>query len=161
MTKELYHTRQTTVHYNYLHVYPFPFIPFNTNYKRTDSVNRESTILRLRNALDQESKYWQKVRKILTRIKVLRVVVVHLLWSQVNTTVQRLAADKGELLRQHADEVDQYERRIRSLTEEVCWFHFNAWLLFWGRCLLNSFTLYLLYFCENAVFQSSEHLIAN
>lgn len=71
----------------------------------------------------------KKVRKILTRIKVLRVVVVvvHLSWSQVNTTVQRLAADKGEILRQHADEVDQYERRIRSLTEEVCWFHFNAW----------------------------------
>lgn len=42
-----------------------------------------------------------------------------LLLSQVNNTVQRLAADKGELLQQHADEVDQYERRIRSLTEEV------------------------------------------
>ncbi|KAL9987717.1 hypothetical protein ACROYT_G002067 [Oculina patagonica] len=39
--------------------------------------------------------------------------------EQVNNTVQRLAADKGELLQQHADEVDQYERRIRSLTEEV------------------------------------------
>lgn len=33
--------------------------------------------------------------------------------------MQRLAADKGDLLRQHADEVDQYERRIRFLTEEV------------------------------------------
>lgn len=39
--------------------------------------------------------------------------------EQVNTTMQRLAADKGDLLRQHADEVDQYERRIRFLTEEV------------------------------------------
>lgn len=39
--------------------------------------------------------------------------------EQVNSTVQRLAADKGELLQQHADEVDQYERRIRTLSEEV------------------------------------------
>lgn len=49
----------------------------------------------------------------------LRVVLIPLSISQVNTTVQRLAADKGELLQQHADEVDQYERRVRSLTEEV------------------------------------------
>ncbi|CAH3160101.1 unnamed protein product [Porites lobata] len=39
--------------------------------------------------------------------------------EQINSTVQRLASDKGELLQQHADEVDQYERRIRSLTEEM------------------------------------------
>ena len=47
------------------------------------------------------------------------VLTILPLLSQVNNTVQRLAADKGELLQQHADEVDQYERRIRSLTEEV------------------------------------------
>lgn len=40
--------------------------------------------------------------------------------------MQRLAADKGELLQQHADEVDQYERRIRSLTEEVSLSHVNT-----------------------------------
>jgi len=48
----------------------------------------------------------------------------------VNATMQRLAADKGELLQQHADEVDQYERRIRSLTEEVSLSHVNTWLFF-------------------------------
>ena len=49
------------------------------------------------------------------------IVTVDLFWVgfQINSTVQKLASDKGELLQQHADEVDQYERRIRSLTEEV------------------------------------------
>ncbi|XP_068693979.1 golgin subfamily A member 2-like isoform X1 [Montipora foliosa] len=39
--------------------------------------------------------------------------------EQVNATIQKIAAEKGELLQQRADEVDQYERRIRSLTEEA------------------------------------------
>ena len=39
--------------------------------------------------------------------------------TKVNATIQKIAAEKGELLQQRADEVDQYERRIRSLTEEV------------------------------------------
>ena len=49
------------------------------------------------------------------------LVTLDLFWVgfQINSTVQRLASDKGELLQQHADEEDQYERRIRSLTEEV------------------------------------------
>ena len=49
------------------------------------------------------------------------LVTSDLFWVafQINSTAQRLASDKGELLQQHADEVDQYERRIRSLTEEV------------------------------------------
>lgn len=39
--------------------------------------------------------------------------------SKVNSTVQRIATDKGELLQQHAEEVDQYERKLRALTDEV------------------------------------------
>ena len=39
--------------------------------------------------------------------------------SKVNSTVQRIATDKGELLQQHAEEVDQYERKLIALTDEV------------------------------------------
>ena len=43
--------------------------------------------------------------------------------------MQRLVTEKGELLQQHADEVDHYEMRIRSLAEEV-------WLRLCNSCII-------------------------
>lgn len=65
--------------------------------------------------------YWNQEKLLWTRYGdvILTNVYFFPLSSKVNSTVQRIATDKGELLQQHAEEVDQYERKLRALTDEV------------------------------------------